>query len=38
MTFVTHVKGKGGGGDGVTIESRVHRAVDMKRRFLEGKE
>jgi hypothetical protein len=38
MTFVTHVKGKGGGGDAVTIESRVHRAVDMKRRFLEGKE
>ena len=37
MTFVTRVKGKGGGGDAdvVTVESRVHRAVDMKRRFLE---
>jgi hypothetical protein len=37
MTFVTHVKGKGGGGgnDVVTVESRVQRAVDMKRRFLE---
>jgi hypothetical protein len=40
MTFVTHVKGKGGGGDAdvVTVESRVHRAVDMKRRFLEPRE
>ena len=36
MTFVTHVKGKGAGGenDVVTVESRVQRAVDMKRRFL----
>ena len=35
MTFVTHVKGKGGGDDVVTVESRVQRAVDMKRRFLQ---
>ena len=36
MTFVTHVAGKGGGGnnDVVKVESRVQRAVDMKRRFL----
>lgn len=36
MTFVTHVKGKGGAGndDVVTVESRVQRAVEMKRRFL----
>ena len=41
MTFVTHVKGKapggaGGAADEVTIESRVQRAVEMKRRFLKG--
>ena len=37
MTYLTHIKGKGGGGDGdvVTVESRVQRAVEMKRRFLE---
>lgn len=37
MTFVSHVEGKGGGGDDdvVKVESRVQRAVDMKRRFLE---
>ena len=36
MTFVSHFKGKGGGGDEdvVKVESRVQRAVDMKRRFL----
>jgi hypothetical protein len=36
MTFVTHVKGKGGGGEGdvITVETRVQRAVDMKRSFL----
>lgn len=36
MTFVTHIKGKGGAGndDVVTVESRVQRAVEMKRRFL----
>jgi len=34
-TFVTHIKGKGGPDNGVvTIESRVQRAVDMKRHFL----
>ena len=37
MTYLTHIKGKGGGGEGdvVTVESRVQRAVEMKRRFLE---
>ena len=36
MTYVTHIKGKGGGdADVVTVESRVQRAVEMKRRFLE---
>jgi hypothetical protein len=37
MTYLTHIKGKGGGGeaDVVTVESRVQRAVEMKRRFLE---
>ena len=37
MTFVTNVKGKGGpaaGGQELTIESRVQRAGEMKRRFL----
>ena len=36
MTFVTHVKGKGGGGDNdvVTVETRVQRAVTMERKFL----
>lgn len=36
MTFVSHVEGKAGGGDAdvVKVESRVQRAVDMKRRFL----
>ena len=36
-TFVTHIAGKGGAGknDAVTIESRVQRAIEMKRRFLE---
>ena len=56
MTFVTHIKGKGGAGrakanakadgkagakegddDAVTVESRVQRAVEMKRRWLEPK-
>ena len=36
MTFVSHVEGKGGGGDDevVKVESRVQRAVEMERRFL----
>ena len=36
MTFVTKVKGKGGAGgdEDVTLESRVHRAAEIKRRFL----
>jgi len=35
MTFVTHVKGKSEDGDVVTVESRVQRAVEMKRTFLD---
>jgi hypothetical protein len=34
MTFLTHIKGGTGKDDVVTVESRVQRAVEMKRRFL----
>jgi hypothetical protein len=35
MTFLTHIKGGTGKDDAVTVESRVQRAVEMKRRFLQ---
>lgn len=35
MAFVTHIKGKGPDGGEVTIDNRVQRAVEMKRRFLD---
>lgn len=35
LSFVTHIKGKNAEGGEVTIDSRVQRAVEMKRRFLD---